>query len=151
MDTERLEIVDNELRMATVVNLSENSTLKLPAVLAEIDPNEDSEIRFQPGCEFQVYNPIRVLADGSLDDVIGHAVVHTNGKRLLADLFIRRDCPQRLDLEAKVRKFWCATGFEIIEAEVRDEVTFVTKCLVHTITLQERQIANLPALGEPIL
>lgn len=150
METERLEIVDNELRMATVVNLSENSTLKLPAVLAEIDPNEDSEIRFMPGCEFQVYNPVQIFSSDSYE-VIGNAVVHTDGKRLLADLFIRRDCPQRLDLEAKVRKFWCASGFEIIEAEVRDEVTYVSKCAVVELRLQEREVKNLPALGEPIL
>lgn len=146
-----LAIVDNELKMAQVFDLSKLTSLSVKAVLALTDNVPDSDVKFSLDCTFMVYNPVRVVADEDGDDVIGHAVVYAEKNRLMADLFIVRDCPQRLDIEARSKKFYAVPQFEIMEGEGDSPLT-IRKCFCHFIKVQEEMVDDrIPPIGEPVL
>lgn len=150
---EQLTIVEGELKMARVLDLSAVESYKAKVVLAYLEPEEGAEIQFDPACVFEVYNPVKVATDEMGEDVIGHANVYTDGKRLLADLFLTRDCPQRLDIETGAKKLYPVTSFELLAScGGADGPTIATKLQVILIYLSDyAPDTKIGAVGEPVL
>lgn len=149
---EQLAIVDNELKMATVLDLSKADSYKAKVVLAHLEPEPGAEIVFDPNCVFEAYNPVKITTDENGDDVIGHAHVYTDGKRLLADLFIVSDCPQRLDIETG-KKLYPVTSFELLESHGGNTgPTIASRVSVRLIFLSDyAPDTRIGAVGEPVL
>jgi hypothetical protein len=72
--------------------------------------------------------------------VIGHANVYQCEKQILADLYLIRDCPERLDIETKTRKLYANFGYRLDP--------FV---IVHIFLTPVQPPWDPPPLGEPIL
>lgn len=144
---DQLSIVEGELKMAKVLDLGAGKALKVRGVLALIDAAPQAEYQFASDCTFEVYNPIKVTSDEEGEDVIGHANVYTDGKRLLADMFITRECPQRLDIENK-KNLFPVTSFELIETEGD---VFQRLLVRHVYLSSVNPDERLPAIGEVVL
>lgn len=144
---DQLSIVEGELKMAKVLDLGAGKALKVRGVLALLDAAPQAEYQFAPDCTFEVYNPIKVSSDEEGEDVIGHANVHTDGKRLLADMFITRECPQRLDIENK-KNLFPVTSFELLETEGD---VFRRLLVRHVYLSSVSPDERLPAIGTVVL
>lgn len=89
----------------TVLDLSTIRTFKLKnVVLAYKDCVAFDHLG--PEAKWVLDNPVRVVDDGVTPRELGNATVRDEGGRLVADLFLDRECPQRLDIEAKTRKLY---------------------------------------------
>jgi hypothetical protein len=144
---DQLSIVDGELKMAQVLDLGAGKALKVRGILAFLEAAPEAEYQFAPDCKFEVYNPIKVTSDEEGEDVIGHANVYTDGKRLLADMFITRECPQRLDIENK-KNLFPVTSFELLETEGD---VFKRLLVRHVYLSSVNPDERLPAIGEVVL
>lgn len=94
----------NPVKLGRVFDLSEVETYHCQAVLAFRD-------QFTPGIDFLASNPVPVLSsDGTR---LGYAHIHQDTTRALAQIFLRRDCPERLDIE-NGRSLWPQAVFKLM-------------------------------------
>lgn len=108
-----LEAVEQmELDVGRVLDLSTVQTCKFPVVLAYRDFTYQGNRWFDDGTQFLAANPIQVVSsDGTRN--IGYAVVTQDERRCLARVFLRRDCPERLDIENGT-PIWPVASFRLL-------------------------------------
>jgi hypothetical protein len=81
-----------------------------------LDSRPDWQGESFEGCQIEVVNPVPVTRDFDRDAVIGWATISQEGNRLVASIFIRYDCPERLLIETGA-KMYPAIGGNILGRE----------------------------------
>lgn len=88
-----------------VYDLTETETFKVSGTVAYIEVHDGTDEPFSKSAEVSFINPVPVLSDDRQATIIGYATLRLDGieglgKRLEAQVFLSRECPERLDIEA---------------------------------------------------
>jgi hypothetical protein len=127
------------------LDLSKVQTYKVRVLLLDFNNLPD---HIQPGLNYVVNNPVPVLGyqSNDRDREIGSATVIIEKDRILADLFIQMDCPERLDIEQKQFRLWPNTWFSSVFNDLNDIVETRINAIQPT-----RTPNNDPPIGDAIL
>lgn len=119
-----------------VLDLQEVSTFSVRGILAYGDT---------VGGDYPltVLNPVPVFSASGLP--IGHASVFTDGRRLVADFFIDRASPERLDIEMQLRQ-WFPDATVLVPVDDKAAARIISITLRGT-----TDDARLNPLGWPVL
>lgn len=135
-----------------LLNLVESDTLAVPALLVILDKDPGPAwFAFADDAEIRVEGPVPVKSS-DFETLLGYAHVYQDGKRLLATLFIRKDCPERLDIEQRRLYPNPAFSAEVWDCE-RKEGGGVTKATLREIALTPDGLLDerIPPIGAPLL
>ena len=108
-------------------------------VRAQLDTIYEPE---RAGQKLEWMNPVPVygLHYRSREDRLGFAMMSVEGNRVLVDLFLRRDCPERFDIETGQRRYW-----------IRPEMVLRSGFVPALLLMDVNQEKNSPAVGDPVL
>jgi hypothetical protein len=144
--------------MPKVWDLNLTKVYRVPASLLEIRgpehwPHLAPDFDIELPTQFTVVRGDSWLLDGSLRNVIGFATVERQGNRLVADLRLIYDCPERLTIENKSPPLYLNCEFFIEKYEDVNGIHAVKKLCIRPrigITM-DKPLDDAPAIGEPLL
>jgi hypothetical protein len=133
-----------------VYDLSEAETFKLSGTVAYIE-DDTTDTPFSKQAEIEFVNPVPVVRDDLDQTVIGYAMLTFGGfaalgRRLESQVFMSRETPERLDVEAG-KLLYPHALFTILEADfLEDGRQLVKKAKLVNIAVSERP-ADDPAIS----
>jgi hypothetical protein len=98
------DAVDNYLQNARTFD---RVGVEVLVVDEQLDSNNQA---FAPNCDLNLTSPVPVIRDNNNADIIGSANLYRVGNFVIADIFLRYDCEERLAIEAGCRIYPSVVG-----------------------------------------
>lgn len=140
--------------ISKVIDLNESETFKVSTVLALLDRKTGFLPNMVDDPAFEVTNPVPVYSYPAPKPIGFAMVTHdADRKRIIADLFLSKSCPERLDIETRSRKLWSYGCYRVMEYRVVGDQELRSKFSILRVLIDDSQPDDerLPALGEAVL